>query len=30
MTDRIRCLDRNRDAISEYLCAVREYGTRGL
>lgn len=26
MSDRIRCLERNRDAISEYLCAVREYG----
>jgi DNA-binding transcriptional MerR regulator len=25
MTERIRCLERNRNAISEYLCAVREY-----
>ncbi|WP_039825358.1 MerR family transcriptional regulator [Nocardia testacea] len=29
MTERIRCLERNRDAITEYLCAVREYGERG-
>ena len=28
MNERIRCLERNRDAITEYLCAVREYGTR--
>ncbi|MEU4843338.1 MerR family transcriptional regulator, partial [Nocardia testacea] len=28
MTERIRCLERNRDAITEYLCAVREYGER--
>jgi DNA-binding transcriptional MerR regulator len=26
MTERIRCLERNRDAITEYLGAVREYG----
>lgn len=26
MSERIRCLERNRDAITEYLCAVREYG----
>ncbi|WP_063058009.1 MerR family transcriptional regulator [Nocardia sienata] len=29
MNERIRCLERNRDAITEYLCAVREYGERG-
>ncbi|WP_040793061.1 MerR family transcriptional regulator [Nocardia paucivorans] len=29
MTDRIRCLERNRDAISEYLDAVRAYGNGG-
>lgn len=29
MTERIRCLERNRDAITEYLCAVREYGDPG-
>ncbi|MET8794871.1 MerR family transcriptional regulator [Nocardia sp. NPDC004568] len=29
MNERIRCLERNRDAINEYLCAVREYGERG-
>ncbi|WP_328395625.1 MerR family transcriptional regulator [Nocardia sp. NBC_00416] len=27
MSDRIHCLERNRDAIIEYLAAVREYGT---
>ncbi|WP_433492858.1 MerR family transcriptional regulator [Nocardia grenadensis] len=26
MSERIRCLERNRDAVTEYLCAVREYG----
>lgn len=26
MNERIRCLERNRDAITEYLGAVREYG----
>ncbi|MGW1737532.1 MerR family transcriptional regulator [Nocardia sp. NPDC001965] len=26
MDERIRCLERNRDAITEYLCVVREYG----
>lgn len=30
MTERIRCLERNRDAITEYLGAVREYGERGM
>lgn len=29
MNERIRCLERNRNAISEYLCAVREYGAAG-
>ncbi|NUP26427.1 MAG: MerR family transcriptional regulator [Nocardia sp.] len=29
MTERIRCLERNRNAISEYLCAVREYDATG-
>ncbi|MEV3959430.1 MerR family transcriptional regulator [Nocardia sp. NPDC050193] len=29
MSERIRCLERNRDAITEYLCAVREYGEQG-
>lgn len=28
MNERIRCLERNRDAVIEYLCAVREYGAR--
>ncbi|MFI9533986.1 MerR family transcriptional regulator [Nocardia fusca] len=30
MTERIRCLERNRDAITEYLGAVREYGGQGV
>ncbi|WP_063128719.1 MerR family transcriptional regulator [Nocardia fusca] len=30
MTERIRCLERNRDAITEYLGAVREYGEQGV
>ncbi|MCX0275712.1 MerR family transcriptional regulator [Nocardia zapadnayensis] len=30
MNERIRCLERNRDAITEYLGAVREYGERGV
>ncbi|WP_327151682.1 MerR family transcriptional regulator [Nocardia sp. NBC_01329] len=29
MNERIHCLERNRNAISEYLCAVREYGANG-
>lgn len=29
MSERIRCLERNRDAITEYLCVVREYGEQG-
>ncbi|GGK99474.1 MerR family transcriptional regulator [Nocardia jinanensis] len=29
MNERIRCLERNRDAVTEYLCAVREYGAHG-
>ncbi|MFE0650375.1 MerR family transcriptional regulator [Streptomyces sp. NPDC059534] len=29
MTDRIRCLTRNRDAVAEYLDAVREKRTAG-
>jgi DNA-binding transcriptional MerR regulator len=29
MTRRIECLARNRDAIGEYLVAVREYGRSG-
>lgn len=29
MTERIRCLERNRDAIGEYLDAVRAYGDGG-
>lgn len=27
MNERIRCLERNRDAITEYLAAVRDYGS---
>ncbi|MGW6333959.1 MerR family transcriptional regulator [Nocardia rhamnosiphila] len=30
MNERIRCLERNRDAITEYLGAVREYGEQGM
>ncbi|MEV0107823.1 MerR family transcriptional regulator [Nocardia sp. NPDC050799] len=30
MNERIRCLERNRDAITEYLGAVREYGEQGV